>query len=341
MKASSLAAPFIALAAGCGQPEGSPAKPEPPAVVRTILETGLGEVTLTTEARERLGVDSVALERVRAPRQRLLAGEVVLALGDGSPGGSAAASIYGLVPPRSAADLERVADLQLAADGAVESARIVREAARETLQRAEALLASRAGSGRSVDEAREKLALAEAALRNARQRRDLLGAPLFDAVGAQRVWVRVGIYEGERRNLDLEAPAAFRPLGAPAAEPAGALVRVAVPLSASGTGATSDLYYAPTEAATALRPGARIAVLIPLREDEGVLRAPASAVVRDSQGGAWIYEEASRNTFVRRRIEVRDTRDGFVTLSAGPPEGSHVVAPGAAELFGTELGFAK
>jgi cobalt-zinc-cadmium efflux system membrane fusion protein len=82
-------------------------------------------------------------------------------------------------------------------------------------------------------------------------------------------------------------------------------------------------------------------VLVPLREQADALRAPLSAVVRDAQGGAWVYEEAASNAFVRRRVEVRDTQGGGATLSAGPAAGTQIVSAGASELFGVELGFAK
>lgn len=341
-KGSILATVWMALSLGCGE-RGveSVTKPAPPATLKPISETGLGEVTLTPEARGRLGVETVPLETKRARRQRLLAGEVVVALGESSAGGSRAASIYSLVPPRNASELERVADLQLVADGAVDAARISREAAQEALTRAEALLESQAGSGRSVDEARARLAAAEAALRNAQQRRKLLGASVFDAVGARRVWVRVSVYGGETRLLDLEAPAGFRPLGAPSGEPAGALRPVRAPISAAAGGATTDLFYEPTAAGSGLRPGERVTVLVPLLESGDALRVPLSAIVRDAHGGAWVYEETAADTFVRRRVEVRDAQSGLATLAAGPSPGARIVSAGAAELFGTELGFAR
>jgi multidrug efflux pump subunit AcrA (membrane-fusion protein) len=332
----------LALALACAEHKTeSAAKPPPPATVRLISETGLGEVTLTPDARARLGLETVPLETAPTRRQRLLAGEVLLALGESSSEGSRAGSIYSLVPPRSAGDLERVADLQLAADGAVEVASIASDAAREALQRAEALLESRAGSGRSVEEARIRLAQADATLRNARQRRRLLGASVFDAVGTRKVWVRVEAYGGETRLLDLEATASFRALGAPTGESLGKLRPVRATISAASTGATTDLFYEPTESGSALRPGERVTVMVPLRETADALLAPLSAVVRDAHGGAWIYEETSTNTFVRKRIEIRDAQSGTVTLLAGPSPGARIVSAGAAELFGTELGFAK
>ncbi len=342
MKRSFALSLALVLLVACGETAaGGAAKPSMPATVRPVSGTGLAEVKLTPEARSRLGLETVPLEAIRAIRHRLLAGDVVVALGDASDGATRATSIYSLVPPRNASELERVSELQLAADGVVEAAWITREAARETFERAEGVLESGGGSRRSVDDARAQLALAEAALRIARRRRSLLGTPVFDAVGAGRVWVRVEVYGGETQRLDLEAPAGFRPLGAPSGGPDGWLRPLRVPLSAATASATIDLFYEPTEAGAGLRPGERVVVLVPLREQADALRAPLSAVVRDAQGGAWVYEEAASNAFVRRRVEVRDTQGGWATLSAGPAAGTQIVSAGASELFGVELGFAK
>jgi hypothetical protein len=68
---------------------------------------------------------------------------------------------------------------------------------------------------------------------------------------------------------------------------------------------------------------------------------PWSAVIHDIYGGQWVYEELGEGKFVRRRVEVEWVQDGHAVLRRGPPVGASIVTAGAAELSGTEFGFAK
>jgi hypothetical protein len=75
-------------------------------------------------------------------------------------------------------------------------------------------------------------------------------------------------------------------------------------------------------------------------ESGGVPRkvVPYSAVIYDVEGTAWTYISAGPLTFVRHPIKVDYVDGDLAVLVDGPPPGSSVVAVGAAELFGAELG---
>ena len=68
---------------------------------------------------------------------------------------------------------------------------------------------------------------------------------------------------------------------------------------------------------------------------------PWSAVVLDIYGGTWVYERTAEHEFVRRRVVVDFVVADRAALSQGPDAGAEVVEQGAAELFGTEIGFSK
>jgi hypothetical protein len=65
---------------------------------------------------------------------------------------------------------------------------------------------------------------------------------------------------------------------------------------------------------------------------------PYSAVLYDPKGDTWVYINPEPLTYVRERVTVDYIQDGQAVLTDGPPEGTPVVAVGAAELYGTEFG---
>jgi hypothetical protein len=66
-----------------------------------------------------------------------------------------------------------------------------------------------------------------------------------------------------------------------------------------------------------------------------------SAIVRDVQGGEWVYESLSGQKYMRRRVEVRYITGSLAVLARGPAPGTQVVITGVSELFGTEFGAGK
>ncbi len=271
------------------------------------------------------------------------------------------------------APVERNLLAGLEAEAAAASARA--EAARARFSRAERLLKDQAGSAKSVETAREELTVAEATLAAAREKlerarrtpfdadapvtiaapqggmiRQLLatpgqmvsaGAPLAEIAALDEVWLRVPVYSGELHLVEPQARAAVRPLGAPASSPPRLAEPVAAPPTADGLAVTSDLYYRLSNADLALRPGEKVAATLPLKGSQKRLQAPWSAILFDVHGGAWLYEIASPNVFVRRRVEVDYVSGAVAVLAHGPKPGTRVVAAGAAELFGTEFGAGK
>ncbi len=101
----------------------------------------------------------------------------------------------------SAAPPAGIAEAQIDADGQVERAQVELEATKVALRRAERLLGDKAGAARTVDESRARVAAAEAALRTAQARRDLLGEPVLATRPPAELWIRVPIYVGDRATL--------------------------------------------------------------------------------------------------------------------------------------------
>ena len=332
------------LIAGC-KPAATPAtaKAAPPAKVTT--ENDLTTITLTPEAEQRLGIVTALLEVKKVERSRMLGGELLLPLGraenssNASP--TASKSIFSLLPAMTPAELVRVGELQVDADGQIAAARVEVDAAKISLERAQSLIANSAGTQRGVDEARARTQLADASLNTARERRALLGAPLFDAFRQDVLWVRVSLYSGDLNQVSRTASANVGSIGGGRNEPARAAKPVIVPFSPSAAPATVELFYEVDNADGKLRPGEKVSVAVPLQGEAESSVVPAAAVLYDIHGGMWVYENTGPQTFIRRRVEVRFVSKGDAVLSRGPKPGIKVVTDGVAELFGTEFGIGK
>lgn len=166
------------------------------------------------------------------------------------------------------------------------------------------------------------------------------GAPLFEVVQLDRLWVRVPIYAGDARLVQRSAAVAVHGLGGAHEGPVVRAVPIAAPPTADATASSVDLYY--EVRGSTLRPGERVGVTLPMVANEGrALVAPLSAIVRDIQGGAWVYEQVDSLTFARRRVEVTRVVGDRAVLAHGPRVGTRIVSVGVAELFGTEFGTGK
>jgi RND family efflux transporter MFP subunit len=268
---------------------------------------------------------------------------------------------------------------RLAAEGDVARSQAEVELAKIMVEREEQLQRDGAGSQRAVDAAKGTLNIAEATLAAALERKRLLdeltlemeagkvqtidikaptagvlqtlpvvpgqtvstGETLFQVADLRSVWVRVQVYVGDVRKID--SGAAVRVMGLSGVGHGDALTGqpVAAPLSADPMSATADLYYAVENLAERLRPGERVGVALPLREEAESLVVPDKAILYDIDGGTWVYERTGEQRYRRRRVAVRSLRDGLAVLADGPAEGSPIVTDGAAELFGTEFGAGK
>lgn len=175
------------------------------------------------------------------------------------------------------------------------------------------------------------------------------GAPLFELLDLDRVWVRVAVPVGDEHEL---AQADFVEIGGLTGR-FGEQIRpgrtVDVPPTADIKAGTVDRYFE-IENPAGLIPGQRVGVRLPLRSDlerwymptPMNLIVPKSALILDIHGGTWVYERlAAPRSYVRRRVTVSHIDGEFAVLHSGPPKGTSVVIAGAQELFGVETGYSK
>lgn len=276
--------------------------------------------------------------------------------------------VLGLVP---LAPVDR--DMRAQARRQRDASRARLAVAQARLERTRSLVAQRGASQRALEEAEGELATAQAEDRAASARERMLrrspleadallpiaapqdgvirsvtaspgqsvaaGAPLFDIASTTSLWVRVPIYPGDLDRLARDEAVLISRLGSdPASGEAAA--PVAAPPSADPTAGSVDLFYVLPEGGAAFHPGERVVARIRYGEQQAQTTVPASAVVFDLDGGAWIYEVIDDASFRRRRVEVTDRDDGLAILRRGPVEGTRVVSVGALELLGAEFGVA-
>lgn len=265
-------------------------------------------------------------------------------------------------------------DVRVEAERAVGEAVGRHEMAAKRAQRARTLAQDGSGSVRASEEAVADLAVADAALTAARKRLALAargvsasggirvtspkagvlralyadagqtvaaGAPLFDVVGLEPVWLRVPVFAGDFDALDRRASVTVVPLGATPGDVGRTATPIAAPPTADVATAGVDLFYRLGNADGSLRPGQRVSVRVPLVTGAEHLVVARGAVLFDALGGTWVYEARGGGVFVRRRITLIDTIGETAVLSQGPAPGTRVVTTGAAELFGTEFGVGK
>jgi membrane fusion protein, heavy metal efflux system len=268
-------------------------------------------------------------------------------------------------------------DLRAQAERDLGTAQARLEAARLRFQRAEQLLRDGAGSQRNLEEAKLELSQVEVAEKAARDQLNYLsqtafdsaqglaieapqsgmvlktyvspgqvvpaGATVVDIARTDPVWIRVPVYVGELRDLSGSRSILVHAIGATPGKNGGVNLnarRITGVPSANAAAATADLFYEIANAPLTFRPGEKVGVSFGTDQAE-TLVVPWSAIIHDINGGEWVYENVSPQTYSRRRVEVLHVRDGFAALARGPKPGVPVVKTGAAELFGTEFGVGK
>lgn len=272
-----------------------------------------------------------------------------------------------------------LAQSRIDADGQVQQAKVQVSAAQIALDRAERLLREKAGTLRTVDEAQAQLSLAQKGLAAAENRKRLVdgikldeeagtlaplpiesprsgvirtlqaaagefvaaGAPLFEVMDYDPVWIRVPVYAGELADIAAGEPARIGNIAARAGESVRQAQPVAAPPTAVPLASTVDIYYELSNPEGKLRPGERVSAQLALRGRRESRVVPWSAVIHDIQGGQWVYENIGPHVFVRRRILVDYVLDDQAVFHDGPRPGMQIVTAGAVELFGTEFGFSK
>ena len=167
------------------------------------------------------------------------------------------------------------------------------------------------------------------------------GSVLFEVAALDPVYVKVPVFVGEENTIATDRDAT---VGGVADAP-GQATRVARPVqttpSANALSNTVDLYYEVENHDGKLRPNQRVGITLPLRGEAESLVVPAAAILRDINGGAWVYESMGKHVFARRRVIVAHVIGPDAILAMGPKPGTPVVTDGAAELFGTEFGGGK
>ncbi|AMK78578.1 membrane fusion protein MtrC [Methylomonas methanica] len=313
----------------------------PPAKIEhPVKESDLTKVVLTAEAVNRLGIVTTTVEKRPLTRTRLFGGEITLPALNASAN-SNSQSVYTILPSLAPAELVRLAQSQIDADGQVDQAKVQVQAAQQVLNRTEQMRRDKVGTERSVDDAKAQVGMAEAALKTAHARRDLLGPALLDVNNRSTFWVRVPVYVDDLSGLNASAQARVGGLKDSPENVSRPAVPVAAPPSANPAAATVDLFYAVKNSDTALRPGQRVGVSIPLHSDDENLVVPWSAIVHDVSGGGWVYQVLETNMYMRRRVQVLRVVDNQAAVTGDIVAGIEVVSTGVAELFGTEFGVGK
>lgn len=335
---------------------------------------------------------------VSAPLAGTLRPGAVPVAGQPVKAGKAVLQLVPLLDPVGRANLTAS---RVDAEGQVKTADEQLKIARITLDRTKEVLAGGGGRQRDVDDANAALKVAEQTHAAAVARRDLLGrvlgeleggtatpiavdapadgvlrnvsalpgqtvaagAPLFEVVNLETVWVRAPVYVGDREEVE-GARASVRPLAAPAGTAGRPAWSVPAPPTANPLSGTVDLFFATVNpdmsaerwraavaglgglsvapfVGTPLSPGQRVAVSLALKDPTEALTVPWSAVLYDFHGGTWVYVKSAPHTYSRERVAVRYVTGDTAVLDDGPPAGKEVVTAGAAELFGTETGFSK
>ncbi len=387
----------LLTAVACG-PADKPAAISPAEVLHPVKESDLTTIRLTPEAEARLGIRTVAVAAGAARATREVGGEIQAVPGQaltivapvqgtlraagggagGEAGGGAAIragqrvrqgqTLFQLVALPAERDL-------LTLDQGTDQARTQLDVAQARLQRADELLADRAGSVRARDDARADVALAQRALADARARQSaqrgqagvgqslpitaplsgvvqrVLVAPgsvvtantvLVELAALGTVWVRVPLFVGDLRRLPAGQAVTVRALNGGPARPARP-VEAPTLGGAAGT-ATADVFYALDNTDDAFRPGERVAVDVVLGADTDArsgaptLTIPAAALLYDASGGQWVYVLSGPCQYTRHRVEVQRIAGEAVIIGRGLRAGDAVVTDGAAELFGTEFG---
>ncbi len=272
-----------------------------------------------------------------------------------------------------------LAQSRIDAEGQVQQATVQVEAAQIALDRAEKLLREQAGTVRAVDEAKAQLQLAQKTLAAARTRKQQVdsvnldtdagaleaiaipsplsgivrttqvrpgemvaaGAPLFEVMNDEMLWVKVPVYVGDLERIDPLQPARLTLLNGRHSE-ADIVVKPAdLPPTALPLAAAVDVYYELPNPNHRFQPGQKVSAHLSLRGETQQLALPWSAVIHDIYGGQWVYEQVDERKFVRRRVEIGWIDGDWAAAVRGARPDMKVVTAGVAELAGTEFGFAK
>ncbi len=402
---------------GAGDPSTkSGKKANPPAVVSNVIkESDLTTIKLQPKAEARLGIKTATIKVEEVRQTRMYGGQAIVPEGRSI---TVAAPLTGTVAPvtphtfprpgayvakgkpmlrllpvvatekevltpserislaRARADLEAA---RVQAKGEQEAAKVQLEAAKIKVDRTKRLRLDNVGSVKAVDEARAEYELAEARLKAAQAKTEVLkstiidlgsgnlatltmsspvdgviksvqvsanqsvaaGTPMFQVIGVDPLWIRVPVYVGDLKKIDEKKPVRVRGLADPVGSPARVAKPVTAPPSGNPAASTIDLFFEVDNHDGVFRPDQRLIAIVPLGNTEKRKTVPWSAILYDVHGGTWVYENVEPHVFVRRRVELIRVVEQKAILARGPETGAKIVTAGAAELFGTEFGVGK
>ncbi len=167
------------------------------------------------------------------------------------------------------------------------------------------------------------------------------GSVIFEVANLDPVYIKVPVFVGEEGLIATDRDASVGGLADAPGRPTKPARPVRTTPSANALTTTIDLYYEVENHDGRLRPGQKVGITLPLKGDADSLVVPHAAVLRDINGGAWVYESLGKHVFARRRVVVDHVVGPDAVLAFGPKPGTKVVTDGAAELFGTEFGGGK
>ena len=168
-----------------------------------------------------------------------------------------------------------------------------------------------------------------------------VGSPLFEVAALDPIYVKVPVFVGEERTIALDRPASVGGLADAPGSPTVPAKPVRTSPTANALTSTIDLYYEVANADHHLRPGQKVGIALPMKGEAESLVVPTASVLRDINGGAWVYESIGKHGYARRRVVVDRIEGAVAVLAMGPKPGTSVVTDGAAELFGTEFAGGK
>ena len=167
------------------------------------------------------------------------------------------------------------------------------------------------------------------------------GSVLFEVANLDPVYIRVPIFVGEESTVALDKNATIGGLADAPGMPTKPAKVVKTSPTANALTTTVDLYYEVENHDGHLRPGQRVGITLPLKGEAESLVVPNAAILRDINGGAWVYQDMGKHVYARRRVVVDHIIGPDAVLAMGPKVGTKVVTDGAAEIFGTEFGGGK
>ncbi len=284
--------------------------------------------------------------------------------------------VFRLMPLLSPEARATLATTRVEAKGQVEQARTQLAQAKIQLDRAERLKRDQIGSTGALADAQAAYNVSEATLQAATSRLEALektiagveggtidtieiavesegilknlhatagqkvasGSLLFDVERLDRVWIRVPVYAGDLPKIATGEVAQVSTLGAPADAEQHVARPVPAPPAGDPLAATIDLFYEAANSEGTFRPGERVSVTLPLKTPAKSLVVPREAIIRDFDGGTWVYLASEGPTYARKRVRLARMVGPYAVLQSGPEPGTQVTTLGTAELFGIEFG---